>query len=178
MLNHLKKLFSATAEQPAALAAPQEEDKSMSAQEGQSAGDINTAELVAQLASATDALATQDKAFAELTAKFEQMQAALAVIEADKAQMIADAKETQLSTRLGQLSVVIGDVKAAELNAKLADADEATFNTVMSSLALSYELEAKSSLFTEQGVSAEVAPVEQDAVQKLAASLAAQFNVK
>lgn len=148
----------------------------------------NTAEfsaLVAQMASQTEALGAVQSQLSDITAKYEEAQAQLSSIEAEKADMIVSAeaaaiaaKAKVLATRQEKLAAIMGDIEAPKVAAVLADLPNETFETILGSYAASYKAEAESPLFKEAGISAEAAPVEQDAVQKLAASLAAKFNVK
>jgi len=172
MLKSLQRFFNAPQE-VVTMVEPQEQAETLAVP--------NTAEfsaLVAQMASQTEAFSAVEAQLAELTTKYAEAQSQLSAIEADKAALQATAKAKVLATRQEKLEAIMGTTKAPGVAAALENLDDATFETVLGTYAASYEAEANSAMFKEAGVSAEVAPVEQDAVQKLAASLAAQFNVK
>lgn len=131
----------------------------------------------AELELAQASLADVQTKYAELSAQLEEAQAALAAIEAEKAEMVAQAAAKVQATRQEKLEAIMGTEKAPGVAAALENLDDATFETVLGTYAASYDAEAKSPMFSEAGVSAEVAPTEQDSVAKLAAALAAQFKI-
>lgn len=163
-----------------------QEESLMTTKEGQTAlAAIDTAGAAAQLATATEALATSQTAiaemsakFAELSSKFEAAQAQLADVNKEKAEAIANAKATVTATRKAKLESVLGSEKTPSVLASLETLDDESFGTVVAAMATSLDKEAKSSMFTETGVDAETKVTSADPVQKLAASLAAQFNPK
>lgn len=175
MLKEVMKYFKP------AQADSQEEVTSMTTEKDQAllATDITTttAELTAQLSTVTESLTTLQASFAELQTQLEAAQAVSAALEADKAALVAEDATKVAATRLTKLEAVLGTEKAPVMLASLSGLDEASFETVLSGMAATYEAEAKSEMFQEKGVAAEAAPVvEADVAQRLAASFAAQFK--
>lgn len=108
------------------------------------------------LVAATAALAELAGKFEELSTKFEAATAALAAIEAEKADMIAQAVAAKAAARKEKVEAAIGTEKAAGLLLATNGLDDAAFDAVVSALTGSVEVEAKTDLFKEVGVTAEV----------------------
>lgn len=138
----------------------------------------DTADLSAQLASATEAMSAIEAKFAEMSAKYEVAQAALAVIEADKASLVAEAAAKRLASRTEAITMAVGTAKAASLLAATSSLDDTQFNAIVSAMATSFDAEAKSPLFQEKGVAATADAPEVDAVTRLANNIAKQFPTK
>lgn len=137
----------------------------------------NHESVVAELAALKTDFEAAQATVESFKAQLEAAQAALAAVEADKAEMAAKAQEKLQADRFSKLQAIVGDEKAEAVMAKLANADDVTFDTVMDAMAASYAAEADSTLFVEAGLDAQPAPVaEKDAVQRLADNIAAQFK--
>lgn len=151
----------------------QEEVKQMTQETEQtvaSADNTAVAELVAQLASQTEAMTA-------LQSKYDLATAALAQSAEAQATLIANAKAVVMAARTEKLSAIMGDVQGPKTAASLESLDDGAFAVVLSSYTANFAAEAKSEMFVEKGVAAEAAPVEEvDAVSRLAANLAAQFK--
>ena len=176
MLKHLQKIFNAgkTATQEEVVMAQDQVQADLSVV-------TNTAEmsaLVAQLASQSETLLSIQSQFAELTSKYETAQAALSEIEAAKAALVAEAKSAKLSARKEKIVLTVGTDKADALLTATENLEDAQFEAVVAAMASSFEAEAKSKLFVEAGVAAEMEVVEEDAVSKLAAKINKQFKSK
>jgi len=174
MLKHLQKFFN-----PAQ--AETEEVENMTTEKDQAAlvTDNTTAELTTQLSNVTESLTTLQAQFAELTTNYEAATAALAQSAEAQATLVANAKAAVMATRKASLSAIMGDVKGPQMAASLESLDDATFATVLSGYAASFEAEENSEMFSEVGVAAEATPVvEVDTVTQLAASIAAKFQPK
>lgn len=149
-------------------------------------------ELTAQLAHAQEQVVSQASAFqaiqgqfaemqnsfAELSTKYETAQAALAAVEDAKAALIVAAAEKQLATRKEKVEMAIGTAKAPAVLLATENLDDASFEAIVAAFSANLEAESKSTMFTEVGVAAEAAPVEVDAVSKLAAAFAKKFTPK
>lgn len=140
-------------------------------------------ELAALQSQMTEAQATIEaltSQHADVLAQLEAAQAALAQSEDAKALLVAKAQEEMQTARLAKLAAIVGDTKAEAVMAKMGDATEEMFETVIDAMAASYSAEADSPLFQEAGLdAAPAAPVEKDTTTRLAENLAAQFkNVK
>lgn len=158
MLEHLKKFFSTQVEQPAAQVAPQEEVELMTKPEAQAdmAAETNATELASQLAIATEALVATQSQLTQLTEKFEAAQAALEEIEAAKAALIAEAAQAKMNARKAQIEATLGTDKAEAVLKATENLEDAAFDVVLSAFVKSLEVESQGTLFTEQGVAAEV----------------------
>ncbi len=175
MLDMFKKYFN-----PAS-AETQEEVISMTTKEDQAAlvTDNTTADLTAQLSTVMESLTTLQAEHAELKTNYEAAQAALSASADAQATLVEQAKAKVLAERTASLAAVMGDVKAPLMAASLEALDDATFATVLSGYAASFEAEEKTEMFTEKGVAAEAPPVvEASVVDQLAASIAAKFQSK
>ena len=143
------------------------------------AAETKAAELTVALEAAATTLAEKEAAFAALTEKYNAAEAALAQSAEAQATLVANAKAAVLTARTEKLSAIMGDVKGPQTAVSLESLDDEAFATVLSSYAANFEAESKSGMFSEKGVAAEAAPVEEvDAVTRLAANLAAQFKSK
>ena len=184
MKRELSKIFGASQDAtPAAEnVAQQEEVTSMTVKEGHAALSANVeqvATLVAQLASANETLVASQSQFAELTAKFEAAQTQLADIAAAKAALEVEAKQAKLTARKEKVEASIGTANAAAVLAATEGLEDAQFEAIVGAMAKSFETEASSNMFTETGVAAEAAVVEDaDPVKSLAAKVAAKFQPK
>jgi hypothetical protein len=152
MLKHLQKFFNGDK-------TLSQEEVTMTDQEkaALAAAELKTAELSAALDAATANLAEKETALAALTAKHELAQAALDASEAAKAELAAQAAAKRLQARTEAIGAAIGKDNAQVatlLAATDAMADE-QFNTIVSAMAASFEVEAKSPLFNEQGAAVE-----------------------
>lgn len=148
MLDQLKRFFNVVEKEPEmvneTLQAPTLAD--------------NTAELAsvqAALAAQAEAFTTVKTQLAEVTEKFEKAEAALAAVAAEKAEIEMAAKAKVSEVRLSKLVATIGEANAPKIAAFLENADDATFETVLSSYAMNLEAEAKSEKFKEVGLSAD-----------------------
>lgn len=160
--------------------ATQMEVPEMTTQEQQpTAANEQLAEMAAALATATEAQAAMQEQMAALQSKYDLATAALAQSAEAQATLIANAKAAVMTARTEKLSAIMGDVQGPKTAASLESLDDEAFAVVLSSYAANFEAESKSEMFSEKGVAAEAAPVEEvDAVSRLAASLAAQFKTK
>lgn len=155
----MKKYFSAEAEQPAK--ANQEEVVTMTQELEQtkaSADNTAVAELVAQLASQTEQMEAMQAQMAEMSAKYEAAQSALNASADAQASLVAQAKAKTMAARTASLSAIMGDVKGPLMAASLEALSDDVFATVLDGYAASFEAEAKSEMFVEKGVAAEVKP--------------------
>lgn len=135
--------------------------------------------VVAELATLKEGFEAAQAAVESFKAQLEVAQSALAAVEAEKAEMVAQAKEKMFAERFSKMQAIVGDEKATAAMAKLGDADEDTFETVMSVMAASYAAEEKTELFVEKGLDAKPAPVAaKDVVTRLAENIAAQTKTK
>lgn len=152
MLKHLQKFFNG--------------DKTLSQEEVEmtdqekatlAAAENKTAELTVALETVTATLAEKDAAIAELTAKFDTIQAALNASTEAQAELAKQAAATRLEARTNAIKAAIGSENAnvaTLLAATEAMADE-QFNTIVSAMKTSLEVEAQSPLFTEAGAAVE-----------------------
>jgi hypothetical protein len=161
---YLKKVFAGSEQEtaPAAQAISQEEDV-MTKQEGQTnlAADINTAELVAQLAVATTSLSAAQATVTSMAAELEAVKAAMTSLASEKASLLADAQAAKFAARKDKVVATVGTAKADAIMAATAVLDDASFEAVVSALAASFEQEKKTVMFNEVGANVEVAPVEE-----------------
>ncbi len=163
MIKEFMKRFSAPADNEAQ-AEQQKEEVTMTTPTEQAAAPAeNVAELAAQLATVTATLAEKEKAFAELTAKFAEAQATLEAAEAAKADLAAKAAEKRLQERTEAIAKAVGNDKVDALLAATDGMADEQFNTIVSAMAASFDAEAKTELFTEQGASAQVDPANVEA---------------
>ena len=170
----MKKYFN-----PASAETQEEVEMTQETEQTVLAADNTAVDMAAQLEVAMTTLAAKDAAFTELAAKYAEVEAALAQSAEAQATLVANAKAAVLATRTASLSAIMGDVKGPLLAASLESLDDATFATVLSGYAASFEAEENSEMFSEVGVAAEATPVvEVDTVTQLAASIAAKFQPK
>ena len=175
MLDAIRKKFSKLAE-----ANSQEEVMTTVTEQAPAPAD-NTAvaEMAAQLASQSEQMTTLQAQFADISAKYEAAGAALAASAEAQATMVAQAAAKVQAARSEKLVAIMGDVKGPQTAASLSALNDEAFEVVLASYAANFEAEASSEMFSEKGVAAEAAPVvEEDAVSRLAANLAAQFKTK
>jgi hypothetical protein len=172
MLKHLQKFFKPASADNTEEVPMTEQDKATFA-----AAETKAAELTVALETAATTLAAKEAAFAALTTQYDIATAALAQSAEAQAALIANAKAAVMTARTEKLSAIMGDVQGPKTAASLESLDDAAFAVVLSSYAANFAAEARSAMFVEKGVAAEAAPVvEEDAVSRLAASLAAQFK--
>ncbi len=166
MLDAIRKKFSkqAVAEIPKEVIMTQETIQA-------DAENANT-EMQAQLAAVQAQLA-------DLTAKYEASQMALAVSESAQKNLADQATAKRLEARTKAITEAVGTSNLNGLLAATDTMDDAAFDTIVGAMAKSFENESKSAMFQEKGASAEVvAPVEVDAVKRLADAISAQLNLK
>lgn len=106
------------------------------------------------LAALTGDLATAVASLAEMTINFEAAQTALNALTAEKAEMAVKAQAAKFTARKEKVVMAIGTEKADGLMLATQELDDAAFGAVVSALAGSVEVEAKTGLFQEVGVSA------------------------
>jgi hypothetical protein len=99
--------------------------------------------------------ASYHASLAEVSAKLEAAHAELAAIAAEKAELVATAAAAKLAARKEKIVAAIGTEKADALMVATGSLDDAAFEAVVSAMTGSMDAEAKSSLFTEVGVTAE-----------------------
>lgn len=180
MLDHLKKYFSAKADNTVAEATNKEEEVTMTTPVEQpvlTAVD-ETADLAAQLASESAVNAELKEQLASLLSKFEAAQAELANLSDVKANLEKAAAEAKVAKRKESLEHAVGTEKASQLLASLELLDDAAFDNVVSAMTVNLDKEASSETFTEKGVVAEADKAEVDPVQKLAEAFANKFTTK
>lgn len=146
MLKHLQKFFKAPE-------GKQQEEVTMTDQEKAAleAAEKQTAELSAALATATETLAEKEAALAELATKFEAAQAALNASEAAQKELAAQAAAKRLEARTAAITAAVGTSKVEALLAATDGMADEQFNTIVSAMAASFDAEAKTPLFNEQG---------------------------
>jgi hypothetical protein len=171
-----KKLFSVT---------PKEVDMSKqdNSQTVQAAVDEkHTAEMTVlqeTLASQSAALEAVTGKFAELQAKYSELEAQAAAADQSKADAIAEAKAVKAKARTEAITAVLGTEQAPALLAATESLDDKAFANVIEAMTANRTVEAKSTLFTEVGVSA-VAEVPSEAAKESAEAklLKAKFKTK
>ncbi len=153
MLNELKRFFKTTSTEQLEVT-NDEGNASMTVDNATQDPQPNAAnaELTAQLAAVTSALADKEAALTKLTADFTAMQSTLANIEKAKEELIIKAKEEKLAARKAKVELAIGTTKAEEILNATNSLDDASFESVLSAFSASFELEAKSKMFVETGV--------------------------
>jgi hypothetical protein len=134
------------------------------------------AELTANLASVTEAMATLQGSFAELSTKYESAQAALNASEAAQALLATQAATARLEARTSAITASVGTSQLEAMLTATNGMDDAAFDTIIGAMAKSFKAEANSPMFKEVGIAAEVEAVEEDPVKRLAAKLAAQYK--
>ena len=124
----------------------------------------------AQLASLQEQFAAKELEMADVVAKFDAVVAEKAATEEALATAIEHAQQLeaaakdladkQLADKLAKrkelIVATVGETKADATFEAVKALDDAAFDTVVSALALSVEKEAKSEMFTETGITAEV----------------------
>jgi hypothetical protein len=118
--------------------------------------EVDAEPVKAALAQLTAQFEELSNKFAELSGKYEEATVALAAVEADKAAMVAAAIAAKAQARKERVEAAIGTEKSAGLLAATDGLDDAAFEAVVSALAGSVDAEAKTAMFSEVGVAAEV----------------------
>lgn len=156
MLKHLQKFFNT------ASAGTQEEVEMTEIEKATfAAAETKAAELSVALEAATATLAEKDAAIAELTTKFAAAQSALSASEEAKAELAKQAAFQRLVARTAAITAAVGTDKVeALLRATDSMADE-QFETIVSAMAASFDAEAKTPAFNEQGAAAEKVVVDE-----------------
>lgn len=150
MLDYLKKFYK-----PASAETQEEVEMTEIEKATLAAAEQKTAELTVALNTATATLTEKETAFAELSAKLEAAQAALNASEEAKAALAAEAATKRLEARTAAIEAAVGDGKAEALLAATDKMDDEQFNTIVSAMAASFDAEAKTTMFNEQGAAAE-----------------------
>ncbi len=177
MLDRFKKYFSASnADNPAS--ADNNEEVEMTVEQKATAD-----AMAAQLKEAQTTLTSQaadlealTDLVAELSSKFEAAQAALSASEQSKADLVADTFAKKMVARKEKVTAIAGTIKAEEFMTTAEAFSDEQFDAVVGLMAASFDAEAKSPMFNEKGVAAEATPVEEDAVKRLAAKMAAAIQ--
>lgn len=154
MLKHLKKEFSKIFNGSEDL---QHEEVEMTEIEKATlaAAENKAAELTVALETANTAFADATKQVAELTAKYEAAQAALNASEAAQKELAIQAAEKRLTARTEAIKLAVGDGKVDALLAATDGMADEQFNVIVNAMAASFDAEAKTPAFTEQGAAAE-----------------------
>lgn len=108
------------------------------------------------LAAETEQLTEAKAALAEAATLIETLQAEVATLKGETEKAVVDAETMRKNARLAKITEAIGTASAAALMAATEALDDAAFEAVVSALNGKTEAEAKSALFTEVGVAAEV----------------------
>jgi hypothetical protein len=177
----LKKLFKRATAQ-----SQEEVNSEMTTQETQPSLAVeNTAELTAQLATATETLTKQAADLQALTEMVEELSAqvntskeALAAAEAAKLDLATQAATKRLAARTEAITKAVGTSQLPSLLAATETMEDAQFDVVVGAFAKSFETEAKSAMFQETGASAAAEVPEVDAVKRLAKKMAAKIQTK
>lgn len=149
MLTHLKKFFKA----PEGINV---EEVDMTTKEGQPelVVDDKTTELTAQLEVATSQLADAQASVATMSAEIETLKTAFAAIEKEKSDVLAKALTDKVQARREKVEATLGTEKSEEVLAATANLDDASFDSIVSAFANSFEKEATSATFQEKGLTA------------------------
>jgi hypothetical protein len=150
MLKHLQKFFNGDK-------TLSQEEVTMTDQEkaALAAAELKTAELSAALEAATATLAEKEAALADLTAKHEAATAALNASAEAQAELVAQAATKRLEARTAAITAAVGTSKVEALLAATDGMADEQFNTIVSAMAASFDAEAKTTLFNEQGAAVE-----------------------
>lgn len=89
-------------------------------------------------------------------ASVEELKSALDAEKAAKEELIAKAKDAKLAARKERVVAAVGTDKADGVMAAVESLDDAAFEAIVSAMQGSVDAEAKSSMFKEVGVTAEV----------------------
>lgn len=119
------------------------------------AAETKSAELTVALETATAAIAEKETAFAALTAKFEAAQAALNASESAQKELATQAAAKRLEARTAAITAAVGTGKVEALLAATDSMADEQFNTIVSAMAASFDAEAQTPLFKEQGAAVE-----------------------
>lgn len=110
--------------------------------------------LQASFDAQAEQLAALTSQLAAAQAEVESARAAVAEVEKAKAEAIAQAKAVKMAARNEKIVAALGTEKAPGLMAATEGLDDKAFEAVVSALAGSVEVEAKTELFNEIGVDA------------------------
>jgi hypothetical protein len=116
-------------------------------------------ELAAQLAASSTAATLQAEAFEEITKKFAEMsalyegaQVALAAAAVAQAALVTEAADKRLAARKEVVVMALGTAKADAFLMATNALDDASFEAIVGSMAMSFEVESKTEGFQEIGV--------------------------
>lgn len=149
MLAKFKKYFNTASAETQEEVLMNEEDKQTLA-----AAETRTADLVAQLASATETLEATKTALAVLTAQHTEMKAAFDASEEAKQTLAATLADKRVKARTEAITAAVGTSQLAVVLAATDALPDEQFNTIVSAMAKSFEAEAKSAMFQEAGIAA------------------------
>lgn len=149
MLDNLKRFFKA----PEGIT---QEEVDMTVKEGQPelVVDNKTAELSAQLESASMQLASANDTIAKLSTELNAVKESFAAVQKEKAEAMAQAASDKAQARREKVEAALGTTKADEVLAATKDLDDAAFESIVGAFALSFDKEANSPTFKEKGVTA------------------------
>lgn len=133
-----------------------QEDLQMNEEDKQTlaAAETKTAELVAQLAIATETLEVTRTALAELAAQHAEMKAAFDASEEAKKTLATTLADKRMAARTAAITEAIGTSQLTTVLAATDTMSDEQFNTIVGAMAKSFEAEAKSAMFQEKGVAA------------------------
>lgn len=130
--------------------------------------DTTAASQVAQLTEVVTAQAATLQELKDtvtsLSEKYGAAQTELAAIAAQKQLDAETAATARLEARKTSLTKALGTVKADALLASLESLDDATFNTVVSTMSAGLDAEGNTAAFTEAGVTVETTQSAQEQV--------------
>lgn len=152
MLDKLKKYFK-----------PEEENVEMTTETNQAELSVELVaaeltELKASFAQVSETLATTQAALEAANAELAKATAALAEVEEAKAAAEAAAAQAKVDARMAKIVEAVGEAQAADLMEATKELNDDAFGKVVAAMSKNIEVEAKSELFTETGVDAEVKP--------------------
>lgn len=116
--------------------------------------------------------------FSEIKSMLDDAKASLASVEQAKLSLLEEAHKKQMEARRSSIAMSLGDSKVDALMEATAGLNDVQFSTVIGAMAKAINVESESKMFREVGVTAEQPPVENDAVKRLEAKIAAQYNLK
>lgn len=140
MLKHLKKIFNAVEKEPEMV-------------QETSQAPVLAVDNTAEMALVQAALSASQEQYAELSKKFEEVTMALNAVEGAKQALITSAEEIKAASRKAKVELALGTARAPALLTATQSLDDASFEAIVASLTTSASDEAKSSLFSEVGVS-------------------------
>lgn len=147
----------------------------------------DSAELAAELESLKAEMSGVAQAHTALQSEYEQIKASyeeavksLKELQEVKAAMESEAAQKRMDARKQKISATIGDSKVESLMAATESLDDVAFDAVVAAMAMSTDVEAKSEMFVEKGVTAEVdaSKVETDDKDVLRQMLAEKYSSK